>query len=607
MMRSSTKVAVKTGNRRKAKASTSKKKAKAKTGRKKTGKKKIGNGLTAFAMFANERSPQHRAAFRELTPPTRNTARRATAPVAVKSMDPEAVARTYLDQALASKNTKKFVRPTMKATTGPKAPQVESDFKSLGAEAISLTGTTAVKFRQTFHKIPVYGSLVTVEVDEKNALLGINSALGTPSKVPSIAKVAPAAALAKAAKASGQPAKRLSSTPILYYYFHRSDSSWRLAYIIEDVPQAKRTQMKGRGADSSRKDFVIDAMSGEVLAALPRTPTASVTARAEDGLGIRRDMRVERLTPNQAVMRNLALNVSTYDFQFRDPAVREDLLPGRLVGDPPDPWPREAVGAHANAEVVATFLRGVLKRNNIDNKGGEMRSSVNCWDKSEGTVPAREWKNAFWNGKQMVYGQVRQPDGSFLSIANMTDIVGHEMFHGVTDKTSRLEYEAQSGALNESYSDIFGIIIANFSKPLSRWVWKLGVGFDGPGTALRDLQDPTRHGQPKRMANFIPSKPPYTFEGNDYGFVHDNSGIHNFAAYKIMTSQAAGRYVFTPKQLAQIFYIALTVHLSRTSEFADSRRAVVQAARSLFRKESASSLAKRIRAIEKGFSAAGIV
>ncbi|HEX2669241.1 MAG TPA: M4 family metallopeptidase, partial [Polyangiaceae bacterium] len=567
-----------------------------------------GNGLSTFAMHAGEASPKHKAVFRELAP-KRSTARSRTlaaAPVATTALDAEAAARSYLDQALASEHTKTFVRPTMKAMSDPKR-AVESDFKSLGAEAQPLTGTTAVKFRQTFQKIPVYGSLVTVELDEKNQLLGINSSLGTPSKVPSVAKIAPADALAKAAKTSGLPVKRLTSTPLLYYYFFRDDSSWRLAYIIEDVPQAKRKKVEARGTDSPRKDYVIDATSGKLLAALPRTPTASVAARATDGLGTRRDMKVERVNENLAVMRNTALNVSTFDFQFRDPSRQENLLPGHLVGDPPDPWPPEAVGAHANAEVVAGFLRSVLKRNNIDNKGGEMRSSVNCWDKSEGTRPARQWKNAFWNGKQMVYGQVRNPDGSFLSIANMTDVVGHEMFHGVTDKTSRLEYEAQSGALNESYSDIFGIIIANFSRPISRWVWKLGEGFDGPGTALRDLQDPTRHGQPKRMADFEPSSPPYTFERNDYGFVHDNSGIHNFAAYKIMTAKAGERYLFTGRQLAQMFYIALTVHLSRTSEFADSRRAVLQAARSLFRKETPASLAKRIRAIESGFSAAGIV
>ncbi len=149
----------------------------------------------------------------------------------------------------------------------------------------------------------------------------------------------------------------------------------------------------------------------------------------------------------------------------------------------------------------------------------------------------REWKNAYWNGEQMVYGQIKFRDGAFLSVATMLDVVGHEMFHGVTDFTSRLEYRTQPGALNESDSDIFGVIIANFKRPLASWTWELGAGFDGPGTALRDLEDPTKHEQPKLMRDFKPATPPYTFDRNDYGWVHDNSGIHNYAAFRIMTAK----------------------------------------------------------------------
>lgn len=206
----------------------------------------------------------------------------------------------------------------------------------------------------------------------------------------------------------------------------------------------------------------------------------------------------------------------------------------------------------------------------------------------------------------MVYGQIKFPDGSFYSIASMLDVVAHEMFHGVTDYTSRLEYQTQAGALNESYSDIFGTIISNFPRTIAKWTWELGVGFDGPGTALRNMSDPTLLGQPRHMRDYVKATPPYT-DRNDYGWVHDNSGIHNFAAYNIMTSKVGGKYVFTRRQVAAMFYIALTSHLSRTSQFSDSRRAVVLATRSLFRNKSAASLAQRVKAVEDGFSAAGIV
>jgi Zn-dependent metalloprotease len=109
------------------------------------------------------------------------------------------------------------------------------------------------------------------------------------------------------------------------------------------------------------------------------------------------------------------------------------------------------------------------------------------------------------------------------------------------------------------------------------------------------------------MSDYRAATPPYTYDRNDYGWVHDNSGIHNYAAYRVITAKSAGNYVFTRKQIAALYYIALTVHLSRTSQFADSRRAVLQAARSLFRNDSAAVLNRKIKAIEDGFAAAGIV
>jgi Zn-dependent metalloprotease len=89
--------------------------------------------------------------------------------------DSETAAKRHLDQALASEtaNLKRFVRPTVDAE--------ESDFKSLGTKAMPLTGTTIVKFRQMLNKIPVYGSLVTVELDPRNECLGINSSLARTS------------------------------------------------------------------------------------------------------------------------------------------------------------------------------------------------------------------------------------------------------------------------------------------------------------------------------------------------------------------------------------------------------------------------------------------
>ena len=542
-------------------------------------------GKTAFAALAKSRP-----AFRGIA---------AGAGFNFKKMDAESAALIHLDHALESSSVKKFVRPKIETA--------ESEFKSLGSEAMPLTGTTLVKFRQQFNKIPVYGSLVTVELDKNNECLAINSSLGTPSGVNHVASVSPAAALKVAAKASGQVLKSLNQAPRLYFYFDQNTETWSLAYIIEDVPKRDRTISATGNIESPLMDYVVDAHSGTLLAELPRLNTmAAVQEVVKDAANKSRTITVETVGSGKKQMHDSILNVTTHGFEFKDPWVHRRQLPGTLYVKPPTPWPLEAIGAHANGTAVANFLRKIVIRNNIDNKGGEMVSTVNCWDRTEGVTPAKQWKNAYWNGKQMVYGQIKLPDGTFYSIASMLDVVAHEMFHGVTDYSSRLEYQTQAGALNESYSDIFGCIISNFTRTIAKWTWEIGVGFDGPGTALRNMADPTILDQPKYMKNYKKATPPYS-DVNDYGWVHHNSGIHNFAAYKIMTSKVGGKYLFTRRQVAAIFYIALTSYLSRTSQFSDSRRAIVLATRSLFRNKSAVDLAKRVKAVEDGFTAAGIV
>jgi Zn-dependent metalloprotease len=559
--------------------------------------KPAGNGLKTFSMHSNdEASYQNMAAL--------NAAESAhpafAAEVSDRPLDPETAARRYLDLALDS--------PAVRNFTAPVADEVPSEFKSLDAETIPLTGTTMVKFRQYFSKIPVYGSLVTVELDEANKLLGINSALGAPDSVSPVAKISPAEAV-KAVKAFPGHTKDLDKiVPRLNYYFDRVASKWRLVFILEDVPVVSKTKKRSPASAEAASethspvlmDYVVDAHTGKVVTEVPRTPTVAAQRTAPDGLGKSRNFEVDKVV-NTETLKDATLNVQTFDFGFKDPARQSQSLPGTLIKNPPTFSPA-AVSAHANAAVVATFLRTVLKRNNIDNQGGLMRSSINCVDRTD-SPDGREWINAFWNGRQMVYGQRRNGSG-FLSMAVALDVVGHEMFHGVTDKTSRLEYAFQSGALNESYSDIFGIIIANHPAPDPRtWNWKLGAGLLANGQPFRDMSNPKLHGQPDHMQKF--KVLPNTRQG-DYGGVHINSGIHNKAAFNILTAVQSGALVFTPTEVAAFFYLALTQRLSRTSQFSDSRTAVLDSARTLFRNLPPADLNNKISAIGAGFSAVGI-
>lgn len=198
----------------------------------------------------------------------------------------------------------------------------------------------------------------------------------------------------------------------------------------------------------------------------------------------------------------------------------------------------------------------------------------------------------------MLYGQ-ELFDGKLRSMASSLSVVAHELFHGVTGATARLIYLGETGALNESHSDIFGTLVANGARPdIAKWDWQVGCG-----VAIRDMQDPTRQNQPKLMKDFI--NVPFT-QKDDSGGVHFNSGIHNFAAFNVMSANDGRKFIFRPQELAAMFYVALTQQLSRQSTFADSRRGVVLATRSLFRKLPERQIELRVAAVEAGFDAAGI-
>lgn len=551
------------------------------------------NGLRNFAMHSGDEAS--RPALRQLQQERASVASFGGPAAGLGEMDAETAATRILEQVLASKAVPSLTTPT--------ADGVKGEFARLGTQRVPLTDTTVVKFRQTFNKIPVYGSLVSVELDNQNGLVSLNSSLAEPKGVPAVAKISPAEAVSRVQKHVGYQKRLDKIVPRLSYYFDRVASKWRLVYILEDVPvsTAKRAQAPVR-LSPHYMDYVVDARTGSVVAELPRTPSIAANESAEDGLKKDRQITVEA-DGAKKVLRDGQRNVATFDFRFGDPQAQESRLPGRPIGNPPSPWPPAAVSAHANAEAVAEFLQQVLKRNNIDDHGGSMNASINCVVARE-SPDGRQWFNAFWNGDQMVYGQ-RKDGAGLMSLAVDLDVVGHEMFHGVTDFTARLEYANQSGALNESYSDIFGVVIANFAKAdTDTWNWKIGEGLSPDGKPFRDMQDPTRFGQPGHMKDFqvLPNT-----DNGDWGGVHVNSGIHNRAAYLILTAKdAAGKTVLQPRDVAAVFYLALTQHLSRTSQFSDSRRSVLLAARTLFRNQSKEDQDTKVNAIAQAFTAVGI-
>lgn len=245
-----------------------------------------------------------------------------------------------------------------------------------------------------------------------------------------------------------------------------------------------------------------------------------------------------------------------------------DALPGRLIrseGGPATGDP-DADLAYLYAGDTYNYYFTQHGRDSFDGAGGALISTVHS---CSGGCPL---ENAFWNGTQMVYGE---------GYSKADDVVGHELTHAVTERTAGLFYYMQSGALNESYSDIFGEAVDLWNgrgNDASSVRWKMGE--DLPIGAIRDMMNPWTYGNPGKV-----SDPEWvTDESSDQGGVHTNSGVPNLA-FALMVDGGGfnGRTITAIGTTAagKIQYRALTRYLTSGANFIDNYKALIQACQDL--------------------------
>ncbi|MEW4369889.1 M4 family metallopeptidase [Paenibacillus kandeliae] len=246
-----------------------------------------------------------------------------------------------------------------------------------------------------------------------------------------------------------------------------------------------------------------------------------------------------------------------------------------------------AVDAHAYAAKVYDFYKEKFNRNSLDGSGLRIQSVTHYGSK---------YNNAFWNGSYMIYGD---GDGKvFAPLSGALDVVGHEMTHGVIEHTANLQYENQSGALNEAIADMFGNAIQGKND------WLIGEDVYTPskaGDALRSMADPTLYGDPAHMDQY--KNLPNTEDG-DWGGVHTNSGIPNKTYYLLShggTFEGVDVKGIGNSQAIAIVYRALTLYLTSTSDFADFRAAMTQASTDLYGASSTQTTS-----VKDAFDAVGI-
>ncbi len=465
---------------------------------------------------------------------------------------------------------KKFLE-TYKALFGIKS--VDLELKASQPEK-DATGDTFVRFTQLISGIEVFGSLVNVHFDKDGTIVSVNGRVLQDKRITNLGsqRITNSAAVGIAKKQFTFKSLRDDVQPTEKMIITKDGKN----YIVYRVNIAYNEPTIGN------YNVYVEATSGKVVLTEDKIRYDNPTTGT--GTDVQGDTQTLDLTYYDDI--DGAGNPGYGMYNTVNPAATEIVTVacpdpysslGYLVTSPTNQFNEEvhkaSVSAHHYADVVVDFYKGMFSRNSLDDEYMPIISFTHFGD---------NYNNAFWSGSQMVYGD---GDGTqFTYLSGDLDVVGHEMTHGVIDYTAMLYYANESGALNESFADVFGVMIETYDKygvaAGGDWTFNAADWVIGdeiytpaiPGDALRSLADPTLYGDPADMDNYdyLPNT-----EAGDWGGVHTNSGIPNKAAF--LVAQELGM-----AKTAGIYYQALSQYMYPYTTFAEAMECLIMAAEDLY-------------------------
>ncbi len=322
-------------------------------------------------------------------------------------------------------------------------------------------------------------------------------------------------------------------------------------------------------AHEDHRTFYVDAHTGDLIWEEHKCHTGTVTGQAQTKYHGLRDIITDSVSPTKYVLKDDTRGggIETYDAQSGTRTSQAvDFEDTDNFWNNVNPTIDEAAtDAHWGAEVTYDYFLNEHNRNSYDNQGSKIISYVH-WNQN--------WFNASWNGIAMRYG-----DGNGNPLISV-DVVGHELAHGVTGNSAGLIYSYESGALNESFSDIFGNAIEFYVMGDSA-NWDIGI----LDFRLRNMANPNSFGDPDTYlgTNW------YTGSG-DNGGVHINSGVQNFWFYLLSEGGQGVNDIGNPYQVdsfgisnaAEIAYRNLNFYLTPSSKYSDARQGSIAAAEDFY-------------------------
>lgn len=444
---------------------------------------------------------------------------------------------------------------------------------------VDRSGATHVKYQQVYKKIPVFGCEVIVHLDENKVVKGITSKAKSGLTFSVKPKLDSEKALSIILDHEQTNTKIAGKKPMLMILVHKANPClvWHSTVYGEDVDLAKKKM-------PAEWEYFIDAQTGKVVWRYNNLQHHTRTTGTGTGhyLGTSTINTIHHHTAGNYELEDQWLPTSA---RIRTHDCNGGAAPGTVSEDTDNNWSAtgqgQEVDCHVYSRMVYDYFLMTHGRDSYDDAGADMNVHAH--------VGSPSWmvNNASWSPSNQIV-KAGDGDGTDWDSWCSLDVLGHEWTHAVTEHTAGLIYSNESGALNESMSDVFACLIDG------NWLFGEDIWLGTTAPAARNLEDPTNGGQYDTtdvinsvIAGHQPDHTDDQYTGTeDYGGVHINSGIMNKAAHLIATGgthrgiticEGLGRDV-----LGRLYYQALTSYLTSSSDFEDMRDAVLDSLDDLY-------------------------